>query len=48
MVGEATWSGLEGSVAGDALDPLRVKGKRELVHAWRLVTTQPTAERRYE
>jgi adenylate cyclase len=48
VVGEATWSGLEGSVAGDALDPLRVKGKRELVHAWRLVTTQPTAERRYE
>jgi class 3 adenylate cyclase len=48
VVGEATWSGLEGSVAGDALDPLRVKGKRELVHAWRLVTTQPAAERRYE
>ena len=48
VVGEATWSGLEGSVAGDALDPLRVKGKRELVHAWRLVTTQATAERRYE
>ena len=39
VVGEATWSGLGGAVAGDALDPLRVKGKREPVRAWRLLAT---------
>jgi adenylate cyclase len=39
VVGDATWSRLGGAVSGEALDPLRVKGKRELVQAWRLVAT---------
>jgi class 3 adenylate cyclase len=36
VVGEATWSRLAGAARGEALDPLRVKGKREPVRAWRL------------
>ena len=36
VVGEATWAGLGGIVAGVPLEPLRLKGKREPVRAWRL------------
>jgi class 3 adenylate cyclase len=36
VVGESTWGLLGDGVSGVALDPMRVKGKRELVRAWRL------------
>jgi adenylate cyclase len=36
VVGESTWLLLADGVSGEALDPLRVKGKREPVRAWRL------------
>jgi adenylate cyclase len=36
VVGEATWSRLASAARGEALDPLRVKGKSEPVRAWRL------------
>jgi class 3 adenylate cyclase len=36
VVGEATWAQLSGFVAGVPLEPLRLKGKREPVRAWRL------------
>ena len=36
VVGEATWAGLGGIVGGVPLEPLRLKGKREPVRAWRL------------
>jgi adenylate cyclase len=36
VVGEATWAGLGGIVGGVPLEPLRLKGKREPVSAWRL------------
>ena len=36
VVGEATWMRLGGAVPGEPLAPLRVKGKRETVRAWRL------------
>jgi class 3 adenylate cyclase len=36
VVGEATWARLGTLAQGDALDPLRLKGKREPVRAWRL------------
>ena len=36
VVGEATWAQLGGFVAGVPLEPLRLKGKREPVRAWRL------------
>ncbi|MGH2417975.1 MAG: adenylate/guanylate cyclase domain-containing protein, partial [Candidatus Limnocylindria bacterium] len=36
VVGDATWSRLADAARGEALDPLRVKGKREPVRAWRL------------
>ncbi|HEU4864323.1 MAG TPA: adenylate/guanylate cyclase domain-containing protein [Candidatus Limnocylindria bacterium] len=35
VVGEATWT-LLGDAQGEALEPLRVKGKRDPVRAWRL------------
>jgi class 3 adenylate cyclase len=35
VVGEATWA-LLGDAQGEALEPLRVKGKRDPVRAWRL------------
>ena len=35
VVGEATWT-LLGDARGEALEPLRVKGKRDPVRAWRL------------
>lgn len=35
VVGEATWA-LLGDARGEALEPLRVKGKRDPVRAWRL------------
>ena len=35
VVGESTWT-LLGDAQGQALDPLRVKGKRDPVRAWRL------------
>ena len=38
VVGEATWKWLGDLGRGHALDPLRVKGKREPVRAWRLDT----------
>jgi len=36
VVGEATWMRLGEAVPGEPLAPLRVKGKREMVRAWRL------------
>jgi adenylate cyclase len=39
VVGEATWERLGGSTSGDPLEPLRVKGKREPVQAWRLAAS---------
>ena len=36
VVGEATWARLGGIVGGVPLEPLRLKGKREPVRAWRL------------
>ena len=39
VVGETTWGLLGDEVPGEALDPLRVKGKREPVSAWRLLTS---------
>ena len=36
IVGEATWARLDGLVRGVPLEPLRLKGKREPVRAWRL------------
>jgi class 3 adenylate cyclase len=41
VVGEATWSRLADAARGEALDPLRVKGKREPVRAWRLEGLAP-------
>lgn len=36
VVGEATWTRLGGVVTGVPLEPLRLKGKRDPVRAWRL------------
>ena len=36
IVGRATWAALGDRIAGRALGPVRVKGKREPVEAWRL------------
>ena len=36
VVGEATWARLGGAVRGVPLEPLRLKGKRDPVRAWRL------------
>ena len=36
VVGDATWAGLGSMAQGQALPPLRVKGKREPVRAWLL------------
>jgi class 3 adenylate cyclase len=38
VVGEATWARLGDMARGQALDPLRLKGKRDPVRAWRLET----------
>ncbi|HET8777686.1 MAG TPA: adenylate/guanylate cyclase domain-containing protein [Candidatus Limnocylindria bacterium] len=37
VVGESTWAML-GDARGEALDPLRVKGKRDPVRAWRMTS----------
>ena len=36
VVGRATWEALGADAAATALGPIRVKGKREPVEAWRL------------
>jgi class 3 adenylate cyclase len=36
VVGQATWARLDDAVAGVPLEPMRLKGKREPVRAWRL------------
>ena len=36
VVGQATWEALDDPTAGEALGGIRLKGKRELVQAWRL------------
>ena len=36
VVGRATWDGLGDAARGDALGPIRVKGKRDPVEVWRL------------
>ncbi|MFL5686844.1 MAG: adenylate/guanylate cyclase domain-containing protein [Chloroflexota bacterium] len=36
VVGRATWEALDDATAGVALGPIRVKGKRDPVEAWRL------------
>ncbi|HEX5040194.1 MAG TPA: adenylate/guanylate cyclase domain-containing protein [Candidatus Limnocylindria bacterium] len=41
VVGEATWTRLGPAIQGEALEPLRLKGKREPVRAWRLVGQLP-------
>ena len=41
VVGDATWARLGSIAQGRALPPLRLKGKREPVRAWRLEATAP-------
>jgi len=36
VIGERTWELLDDAAVGTALEPIRVKGKRDLVRAWRL------------
>ncbi len=36
VIGKATWDSLGEGRRGEALGPVRVKGKREPVEAWRL------------
>jgi class 3 adenylate cyclase len=36
VVGRATWDALGDAASGDALGPIRVKGKRDPVEVWRL------------
>ena len=36
VVGQATWEALDDPTAGEPLGGIRLKGKRELVQAWRL------------
>ncbi len=41
VVGRATWEALGDDRAGEPLGAVRVKGKSDLVEAWRLVDLSP-------
>ena len=48
LLSESTLSLAGDAVEADALEPLILKGKREPVPAWRLVSVSPAAERRFD